>query len=198
MTSLLALALIVSTASPEATHRQTIELLNQGQYPQAAVLSQTALHQYETRYGASSLEAALMLRDLAKAWRGAGYLVKAEAAERREIEILRERVGEDDANLALAIDMLGEILFDQGHFTEAGRAFKQALHIAEKMLDPWNPHLATILNDLGAVYYRDGRPAEAARLLHRALAIREASDQPHVAITRANLAAIERTVASRK
>jgi len=192
------LALILSTSSPEATHRQVIQFLSRGQYQQAAELSQAALHGYETRFGGSSLEAALMLRDFAKACRGAGDLKKAEAAELREIEILRNRLGEEDANVALALDILGEILFDQGRFTESGYAFKQALRIAEKKLDPWNPYLATIFNDLGAVYYRGGRPAEAAKMLRRALAIREASDPAHAAITRANLDEIERAVASRK
>ena len=107
-----------------------------------------------------------------------------------EIEILRARLGEDDANLALALDTLGEIQAERSHLSEAARTLKQSLSIGEKTLDPCNPHLATILNDLAAVYFRDARPIEAARFLHRALAIRERTDPAHAPITRANLSAM--------
>jgi len=184
--------------SPAATHLQVIQLLNQARYHEATVLSQTALHRYETRFGPSSLEAALMLHDLAKAHRATGQLTKAESAARREIEILRTRLGEDDPSVALALDTLAEILFDQSRLTEATRTLREALRIVETQLDPYNPHLATILNDLGAVYYRDGRPAEAATLLHRALTIRELSDPSHAPITRANIHVNSRSLTAKR
>ena len=188
MTSFFIIALIASLNSPESAHRQTTELLSQGQFHQAARLARAAIRQYEPRYGASSLETALLLRDLAKAYRGEGALVKAEFVERREIEILRSQLGEDDANMALAQDALAEILMDQGRFTEASRT----LRLAQGKLDPQNPHLATILNDLGVVCHHDGRYKEAARLFHRALEIRESP------VTRANLDMIEQTIAARQ
>jgi tetratricopeptide (TPR) repeat protein len=187
MTSFLTLALIAALGSPESAHRQTTELLSQGQFHQATQLARAAVLQYELQFGTSSLETALLLRDLAKSYRGEGALAKAESTERREIEILRSRLGEDDANMALAEDALAEILIDQGRFTEAART----LRIAERKLDAENPRLATILNDLGVVCHHDGRYKEAARLFHRALEIRE---NP---VTRANLATIEHPIATR-
>jgi tetratricopeptide (TPR) repeat protein len=187
MTSFLALALIGSVASPAAVHRHAKQLLDQGQFHQAALLTQAAVREYEIRFGASSLETALMLRDLAKASRAEGALRKAESVEGREIEILRTRLGEDDANMALALDALAEILIDQGRFTEAGRT----LRIAAGKLDAQNPHLATILNDLGVVCHHDGRSKEAERLFHRSLEIRE------TAAARANLDVVEQSVAAR-
>jgi tetratricopeptide (TPR) repeat protein len=192
MSSFLSLALMAFFASPETAHRRAVQLLHDGEFHPAVLLAQTALPQYESRFGATSLETALMLRDLAKAYQGSGLLAKAESAERREIEILHERLGEEDANMALAQDALAEILIDQGRFMEAGRALRLALRIAERKLDARSPHLASILNDLGAIYYRDGHPADAARLFRQSLAIRE------TAVTRANLDVIESKLASRK
>jgi tetratricopeptide (TPR) repeat protein len=192
MISYISLVLIATIASPQATHHQATRLLHDGEFHRAVLLTQTALQNYECRFGASSLETALMLRDLARAYRESGLLKKAESAERREIDILRDRFGEEDANVALALDALGEILIDQRRFVEAGRAFNQALRIARDKLEPQSPYLATILNDLGAIVYQEGRPREAARLFHQSLAIREA------AVTRANLDAVERKLASRK
>jgi tetratricopeptide (TPR) repeat protein len=187
MSSFFTLALIAFLSSPESAHRQATKLLTQGQFHQAAQLARAAVLQYELRFGASSLETALLLRDLAKAYRGERALMKAESIERREIEILRTRLGEDDANMALAQDALAEILMDQGRFTEAGHM----LRIAATKLDSQNPHPATILNDLGVVCHHDGRYKEAARLFRRALDIRENS------VTRANLDVIEQTIAAR-
>lgn len=187
MASFIALALIVSAASPAAVHRQATQLFDQGQFHQAELFIQTAVEEYEIRFGASSLETGLMLRDLAKAYRSEGALRKAEAVERREIEILRTRLGEDDANMGLALDALAEILIDQGRFTEAGRT----LRIAAGKLDSRNPHLATLLNDLGVVCYHDGRSKEAARMFHRSLEIREG------AAARANLEVVEQSVVAR-
>ena len=182
------LALLALFPSPAAVHRLATQLFDQGQLHQAAMLTQSAVQLYERRFGPSSLETGLLLRDLAKAYRAEGSLPRAESVERREIEILRVRLGEDDANMALALDELAEILIAQGRFTEAGRTLRRA---AGK-LDSRNPHLATILNDLGAVCYHDRRSKEAARMFQQSLEIRETG------AARANLEVIERTVASRK
>ncbi|HLX42988.1 MAG TPA: tetratricopeptide repeat protein [Bryobacteraceae bacterium] len=187
MTGFFTLALIAFLTSPESAHRHATELLSQGQFHRAAQLARAAVQQYELRFGKSSLETALLLRDLAKAYRGERALMKAESVERREIEILRTRLGEDDANMALAQDVLAEILIDQGRFTEAARL----LRLAESKLDPQNPHLAAILNDLGVICYHDRQFKEAALLFHRALEIHETS------VTRSNLATIEQSITLR-
>jgi len=188
MTNFLALSLIVSMGAPGSIHRQAIQYFENGQYSNAASLCREALSRQEP----GSLETALLLRDLSRAYRGEGLLNKALAARRQEVEILKIRLGEDDANIALALDGIGEIYFEQRRFTAARKSFEDALRIGEKSLEANSPHLAIIFNDLGAVYYRDGRAAEAAKLLRRALAIREDG------VARANLAQVERAVASRR
>ena len=187
MTSLFSLALIVSTlSSPEPTHWIAVQRFEKGQYAEAAKLCRDALQRFERTYGPDSLEAGLMLRDLASAYRGEGFLVKAEATQQKLLALVRSRLGEEDANVALALDGLGEIYFDQGRTTEARKMFQQALHIGEKTLDPRSPHLATILNDLAAAHQRDRHYREAETLFRKALAIRDS------AVTRANLRALPR------
>jgi tetratricopeptide (TPR) repeat protein len=183
----LEITLIAALSSPQAIHAQAVDLLARGQFHDATLLTEGTLRQYNP----TSLESALLLRDLAKSYRGSGYLKKAESTERREIDIIKTHLGEDDANMALALDILAEILMDQGRFTDAARTLKQALRIADTKLVPDNPHLATILNDLGVVNYHTGHTKAAAILFHRALAIRE------MPAARANLEAIEIHVNSR-
>lgn len=163
MMNLIAFSLIVSI------QQKAVQYLDHAQYREAATLCRETLARVEP----DSLEAALMLDDLTRAYRGEGYLLRAQATQQQVLKILRSRLGEEDANVAVALDGLGEIYFEQRRFTEARNAFRQALHIAEKTLDPSSIHLATILNDLGAAYYFEGRTSEAEKLLQRSLAIRD-------------------------
>src|ERR1700751_5282331 len=123
MTNLLALSLILSTVAPEAIHQRAIQYFENGQYPAAAILCREALKQQNP----SSLGAALLLRDLSRAYRGEGLLEKAAAARRQELEIVKMRLGEKDANVALALDGIGEIYFEQGRFTAARKSFEEAV-----------------------------------------------------------------------
>lgn len=183
MMNLIALSLIVSI------QQQALQYLDHAQYREAATLCRETLARVEP----DSLDAALMLDDLTRAYRGEGYLLRAQATQQQVLKILRARLGEEDANVAVALDGLGEIYFGQRRFTEARNLFRQALRIGENTLDPGSIHLATILNDLGAAYYFEGRNAEAEKLLQRSLAIRDSL------AARANLKDVRRkTLASRQ
>jgi tetratricopeptide (TPR) repeat protein len=184
MTNLLAVSMILSLGA----HHQATLYFDHNQYAEAATLCRQTLQNVQP----GTLEAALMLRDLARAYRGEGQFNRAVAAQRQQIEILRTRLGEEDGNVAIELDRLGEMYFEQKRFTEAGKMFGQALRIAETALDPHNPHFATILNDLGAAYHRNGRDGDAVKLFRRSLEIRDS------AVTRENLAALERVRASRE
>jgi tetratricopeptide (TPR) repeat protein len=160
MTALFSLAMIVS--SPLFTHQVAVDRLDTGHYGDAARLCRDTLPRVEAAYGADSLEAGLILRDLARAYRLSGYLRRAEVLQRRLLALVRARLGEEDANVALALDGLGEILFEQGRLTEARRAFEQALRIGEKRLDPASPHLQRIALDLRACVLTEARFSRAA------------------------------------
>src|SRR5580692_11188161 len=133
MTNLIAVSILLSLSA----HHQAVLDFDRQQYAEAAVLCRQTLESVEP----GTLEAALMQRDLARAYRGEGQYNRAVAAQRQQLEILRTRLGEEDGNVAVELDRLGEMYFEQGRFTEAGRMFKEALRIAEKALDPDNPHL---------------------------------------------------------
>jgi tetratricopeptide (TPR) repeat protein len=148
MTPLLSLVVIVS--SPLFTHEIAVDRLETGRYADAARLCRDALPRFESAYGPDSLEAGLILRDLARAFRLSGYSRRAEVLQRRLLALVRARLGEEDANVALALDGLGEILFEQGRFTEARRTFEQALRIGQQQLDPRSPHLQRITLDVQA------------------------------------------------
>ena len=149
MTSLF-LALIFLT-NAIAIHNRAIEYSSQRDYSHVVFLCKAALRYQDP----SSLQAALLLRDLSHAWRAEGYLEKALAARQQELAILQLRLGEHDANIALALDGIGEIYFEQHRFTLARKAFKAALRVGEDSLDPHSPHLTVIRNDLAAAYRSD-------------------------------------------
>src|SRR5580698_385276 len=97
------LSSIGSAASVEAIHQQVTETIETGHYMEAVSLCREMLKQYDP----SSMQTALLLRDLSRAYRGAGRLKQAEASRMQELEIVKARLGEDDANVALAFDGLG-------------------------------------------------------------------------------------------
>jgi len=135
---------LVLLANPIAVHDRAIEFSAQRDFAHAALICRAALRFQDP----SSLGAALLLRDLSHAWRGEGYLEKALAARQQELAILQLRLGEHDANIALALDGIGEIYFEQHRFTAARKSFEAALRVAEESLDPDSPHLSVIRNDL--------------------------------------------------
>jgi tetratricopeptide (TPR) repeat protein len=181
--TLITFSLLISMAAPEEVHRQAVLYMEHGQYAEAAALCREALPQFP----AGSLEAGLMLRDLANAYYAEGFLKKAEATQLRLLKLVQVKLGEEDGNAALAWNRLGEIYFAQGRITNARGAFEEALRIGESALDKNSPHLATILHDLGVTRLVEKRYGLAQELLERALAIRDSADPAHAALTRANL-----------
>jgi tetratricopeptide (TPR) repeat protein len=191
----LALALILSFESPVQVHREAWSALNDHRYADADQFCRNALAEFEVTYGPDSLEVALVEMDLTVAYRGEGYLVKAEKAADRSVRILQQRLGADDANVALALGQLGEIYFDLHRYTDARHQLRRALEIGERTLERDHPQLAAILNDLAAVYHIEHHYAEAEPLYRRALAIRERTlgpNHPYAAVIRRNLAELER------
>jgi tetratricopeptide (TPR) repeat protein len=177
MTNLFAVSVLLSVG----VHHQATLYIDQQRYAEAAVLCRTTLQSVE----AGTLEAGLLLRDLARAYRGEGQYNRAIAAQRQQIEIVRTQLGEEDANIAVEVDRLGEMIFEQGRYSEAARIFAQALLVAENSLDPRDPHLALILNDMAAAEHRNGHDREARKLFHRSLEINDS------AVTRLNLQQLE-------
>ena len=69
-------------------------------------------------YGPETLEVALVLADMAAAYRGEEDLPEAEKAARRSLSIVEQKLGPEDANTALALDQLAEIYFDAHRYAE--------------------------------------------------------------------------------
>ncbi|HVP46040.1 MAG TPA: tetratricopeptide repeat protein [Bryobacteraceae bacterium] len=115
----LALALMVSLGTPAAVHREALTYLNAGRYGDAENLSRQAVAGFGAVYGTDNLEVALVLKDLAEAYRREGDLAQAEKASRRSLEIIEKKLGTEDANAALGRDQLGEIYFEAHRYQDA-------------------------------------------------------------------------------
>ena len=142
-------------------------LLSQGRAAEAVTEFRIAADRAEAELGAGSPSTAMILRNLALAYRAKGLPHKAEAAAARSLQILEASFGADDQALVPALNALGEALAAQGRWTEARKIEERAV----RLNDP-GPHGATALHNLGAVLYGDGKRDAARSYYSQALARR--------------------------
>lgn len=160
-------------------------LLQQGQAPQAVAQFRAAAAIAEDTLGANHPAIAMILRNLAVAYRAEGLHRKAEVTAQRSRAILEKLYGPNDPSLTPALNVIGEALAAQNRWTEARRIFERAVR-----LDDRGPHGATALHNLAAAHQSEGQAEAAVRLYRQALSRREAilgGDNPATLATRAAL-----------
>jgi tetratricopeptide (TPR) repeat protein len=128
---------------------------------------------------------------------GAAYLyararfIEAEPLFERSLAIKEKSLGDEHADVAVALNNLAELYRNLGRLSEAEPLFERSLAIKEKSLGDDHAAVATALNNLAILYAAQGRLTEAESLHERSLTIVEKSfggNHPNVALTLNNLA----------
>ncbi|WP_437875933.1 tetratricopeptide repeat protein [Sorangium sp. So ce513] len=113
----------------------------------------------------------------------------AQLAE-RALAGLREALGPDHPEVAVAESRLGSVLVRLERFDDAERAYQGARAIQERILGPEHPHVALTFNNLGRLFTAQGRNREALPFIERAVAIQEKAlgpEHPFLAASLNNL-----------
>lgn len=166
------------------------EALDGRRYAEAVTSFQQAIAASENAMEENDPRLAMMWRNLAIAYSGAGLERKAERAALRSVGILETRFGPLDPSLVPSLNALGEALAMAGRYTEARHAFERAVK-----LNLAGPHGATAVHNLAAMAQVEGRTAKAARLYEEALRQRVAllgEDHPATVATQTALGTVSR------
>ena len=126
---------------------------------------------------------------------------KAEYYYQRALNIAKQQLGENSAEVAQTQNKLAKLYSDTNQLQEAEELYKQALEIhiqlAEQHPESYLSDVALISNNLAALYYKTNRLQEAEDIYKQALGIRTQLAEQHpesyltdVADTQNNLAAL--------
>ncbi|MBV9615330.1 MAG: tetratricopeptide repeat protein [Ktedonobacteraceae bacterium] len=143
-----------------------------------------ALHLYERRRSANTLNIAQALNSLGLLYHQQARYKEAEERHQQALE-LRERVrGPDDPKTVESLHNLAMIYGDLGKYREAERLYRRVLSLEERTKGPDHPDVADTLNELGLTYTQQGRVVEAETAYRRAFTIYEHSrDANHPDLT---------------
>lgn len=122
------------------------EALRQNHPAEAARIFRQAVEAAESQVGAGNPETAILLRNLALAYRGEGAYRRAEEAASRSLRILEQALGKEDPALVVSLNVLGEALAEMGRLTEARWVLRRAVS-----LQLAGPHGELAVKNLAAV-----------------------------------------------
>lgn len=154
----------------------------------ALELQHEAVRLNETAPGASALELAASLEDLAYAQWRKELLEESLATARRALGIRERELGPGHPSLARPLDALGTTAFYLDRWEESADYYRRALDLSEGDAEQAEARLITMSN-LTITLETLGRYAEAERLHRESLALREShfgSDHPRTAHSLAN------------
>jgi len=127
---------------------------------------------------------------LGRFYQGQGYYLPAvEWYEECCLET-KNRLGNEDPDVAISINNLAGLYNSQGRYEEAEPLYIQALELFQKLFGNENQVVATSINNLAALYDSQGRYEEAESLFIQALALRQkllGDEHPDTKIARENL-----------
>src|SRR6185436_5374955 len=110
----------------------------------------------------------------------AGQFRDATEKTQRALDLRRQHLGENHADVAYSINRLGTLAYYQGDYTRAEMLIRDALRIREATLGPDDFAVAESLNDLASMFLVRGDYVGPEPLYQRALSIyqKAASGQP--------------------
>jgi tetratricopeptide (TPR) repeat protein len=164
-----------------------------GAYAAARRLHERALAIREKTRGASHVDTAESLNNLALLLRAEGDYAGARPLLVRALAIYEQARGPAHAETAMALNNLAGVLQDEGDLSAARALYERALDIAERTFGPEHPATATSLNNLGSMRRAEGDLAAARSLFERALTIDDktrGADDPDTANVLANLGGV--------
>ncbi|MCB1606363.1 MAG: serine/threonine protein kinase [Xanthomonadales bacterium] len=145
--------------------------------------------------GTDTLNAASVASDLATLYLDQQRLDEAEVFYRRALAIRQDKLGSDDADVAITLGGLGYLLHLRERWPEAEALQLEALRILEQQLGPMHPRVAASLHNLGLLELQLGRLDNARHHFARALSIWEqvyGNDHPQITHALFSLARIAR------
>jgi len=161
----------------------------------AQPLLQQSLSLRQRLYGQSDVAVAESLLALAVLDQDRGEFASAEAGQRRALDILRGRLGGEEARVGDALNDLSATLIARAKYPEAESLLRQALVIHRKAHGNVHETVAGDLSNLGSVLRKAGKLAESEAAHREALAIgRRAFGPAHPSLARQvnNLAVVLR------
>lgn len=137
-----------------------------------------AIRVFEKSLGASHLDVANLVFDVAEHRRGQRRYREAEPQYKRALNIRKEQLGEYDPLVAETLDSLGTLYEEQGRSAQAGDAYEQALKIWEKIHGPNHDEVVGRINNLVVLYRLYGKFSQAEPLYERILGSHTEDQQP--------------------
>ncbi|MBD3161122.1 MAG: tetratricopeptide repeat protein [Candidatus Eisenbacteria bacterium] len=126
-------------------------------------------------------------------YRALGRFDEAEPHLREALAIRRERLGEENAEVAGSLSDLAALLWEKGEYEAAEPLFREALKVNRSATEGTSPEVATSLNNLALLLKSRGRYDAAEPLLRDALRMRRAlfgDRHPEVASSLNNLSGL--------
>lgn len=130
-----------------------------------------AIATHEAAYGADHPSLITALRNLGTATKALGELETAEAAYRREGELITLHRGPEHIDLAANSYNTAWLMIDLGDFVEAERLFESARRIVEKAHGPESPRMVWVLLGLGGALDLQGDHSRSIAVHEKALRI---------------------------
>ncbi len=161
-------------------------------FPTAARFYERALAIAPRVWAANSSDMAVLLIDLAGAYRDSGQAAKAEPLLLRSLKI-RESKSLTDPDVAESLDALGALFLKMGRYSDAEKQFSRSLKIRESKLPAGDLKIAKSAHGLAVARYWLGNYPGAEVDYLRVLQIRETKlgkDDPQLAGPLSDLAAL--------
>lgn len=149
-----------------------------GRFPDSERNLLRVLTTLEPGDGHSQADRALLIANLALAYREEGQIARAEDLYHQAIAIETEVLPADDAQLMLARAGLAELVLLSGRYQEAEPLIWDSLAAFEKRPERSRQAIGTLLGDLGVVRACEGRNKEAIELFRQAISMLEAELGP--------------------
>ena len=143
-----------------------------GSYDKAIPVLEEAVR-LESASGATPLDSAATLKELADTQFYAGHYDLCDSLTQRTLAIHRQALGDKHPLVADDFINLGAVQFERGHYAEAEGWYRKALDINEGWYGHDNPETASTLSMLGRSLVFQHRYDEAVGLVEQALAIQE-------------------------
>ena len=146
---------------------------HQGRFDAAEALLNRLLEDARRRGRGNSPEALQELHTLASiAVDSRGDYARAEALDRRALEIERHVLGETDTVTLATTNNLAAVLAREAKYGEAEELYRKLVETKRRVLGGQHPSTLTTLNGLGVLYRNEGKYAEAEPVLQAVVSAR--------------------------
>jgi serine/threonine protein kinase/Tfp pilus assembly protein PilF len=136
---------------------------------------------------------ALLMDAIGRVYLHLGQHHEAERLLGQALELRRQVLGEEHADVAQSMNLLGETIYARGDYEAAEPLLRQALVVRRKVLGEDDPTVAESLNNMGALLWVTGDLAAAEPYYREALALRRrllGDEDPAVTQSLNNLAVL--------